>query len=456
MESKRARLQELVASGQVRLQPLSFIQRELWETSPVPPEDPSNHIRSFIDLKGPLTHELCMRATRLVVARQEVMRTSILPGKERPVQMIRAHAEPVVDYHELDRPGVGDGEIIDLMEEGFRRPFDMVRGPLYRLQMVRRGPDHHALGLTIHHAIADGWTVTSFVEDLYTACISIFRESGRDMSRLQGMRDSLPPLAVTYSGWAASERARWQPAEIAKHADYWQKRLEGARPLFGGAPAGPETLQQWVTVLPPELAEPVRATARRCGVTLFGALLAAFRLALLQWRNADDVVVGTPVAGRAKSTLKETMGSFSGIVPLRAKVGMDRPFEETARITHEQAVEDFTRAMPFVELAAALERVVPRARHAVFDVRFAVQNHPFPGIEIAGMSSRLRNLSSGTSRFDIACELTEDGRKMELIWLHRPSAAACSEIEELDRLFRSVLENGCRRSSDKLRNPAKN
>ncbi|MBE2181580.1 MAG: condensation domain protein [Chthoniobacterales bacterium] len=456
MESQRARLQELVASGQVRLQPLSFIQRELWETSPVAPEDPSNHIRSFIDLKGPLTHELCMQAMRLVVARQEVMRTSILPGKERPVQMIRARSEPVVDYRAPDRTGIGDEEIIAMMEEGFRRPFDLVRGPLYRLQMVRRGPDHHALGLTIHHAIADGWTVTSFVEDLYTACLSVFRESGRDMTKLHGKRDLLPPLAVTYSEWAASERARWRPAETLRHADYWVKRLEGVRPLFGGAPAGPERLEQWVTDLPAELADAVRATARRCGVTLFGALLAAFRLALLQWRNADDVVVGTPVAGRAKSALKETMGSFSGIVPLRAKVGTHRPFEETVRITHEQAVEDFTHAMPFVELAAAVERRVPRVRHAVFDVRFAVQNHPFPGIEIAGMAPRLRNLSSGTSRFDIACELTEDGRKMELIWLHRPSAAACSEIEDLDRLFRSVLEAGCRRASGQPRNSANN
>lgn len=451
MERTRARLQELVASGQVRLQPLSFTQRELWETSPVLPGDPSNNICSFIDLKGPLTHDLCMRAMRLVVARQEVMRTSILPGKERPVQMIRAQAEPVVEYRELDRPGAGDEEVIAMMDEGFLRPFDMVRGPLYRLQMVRRGPDHHALGLTIHHAIADGWTVTSFVEDLYAACIAVFRDSGRDMSRLHGMRDSLPPLAATFSEWAASERARWQPGEIRRHSDYWLKRLDGARPLFGGDPVGAEKLEQWAAVLPAELAEPVRETSRRCGVTLFGALLAAFRLALLQWRGADDVVVGTPVAGRAKSALKETMGSFSGIVPLRAKVAMDRPFAETARITHEQAVEDFAMAMPFAELAAAVEKVRPRARHAVFDVRFAVQNHPFPGIEIAGMSSHLRNLSSGTSRFDIACELTEDGRKMELIWLHRPSAATRSDVEELDGIFRSVLEGACRRTSDRLR-----
>lgn len=440
----RSKLQELIASGQVRLQPLAFTQRELWETSPVSPEDPSNHIRSFIDLRGPLTRDLCLHALQMVADRQEVMRTSILPGRDRPVQMIRARLPVVLDYRELDDPGASVEDIIASMEEGFARPFDMVRGPLYRLQLVRRSPERHALGFTIHHAIADGWTVTSFVEDLYTACVVLWRKSGNDLSRLKDLRESLPPLPCSFSEWAAGERARWQPSEVERHSDYWVRRLAGSKPLFQGGPVGAEVVGKWTTDLPAELAGAVRATARRLGVTLFEVLLPAFRLALFRWKGADDVVVGTPVAGRPKSSLKQTMGSFSGIVPLRAKVVEGEAFAETVRRVREEAVEDLSRAMPLVELAAALEKDVPRARHAVFDVRFAVQNHPFPEIEIGGVSPGLRNLSSGTSRFDIACELTEDGDSMELIWMHRPSVAVRSEIEELDRVFRLVLQENCR------------
>jgi hypothetical protein len=436
----KTRLQELVASGQVRLVPATFPQRELWETSPVPPEDASNHIRSYIDLRGPLTGDLCRDAMRLVVARQEAMRTSFLPGRECPVQLVRAQAEPVLAYRELDDPSLPDGEIIASMEEGFSRPFDLRRGPLYRLQMVRRGPDHHALGLTIHHAIADGWTVTSFVEDLYIACISIWRSSGRDMSRLRGLRDSLPPLEMSYSAWGAAERARWQPVALGEAATYWRTRLAGSRPLFDAPPGPMDPVAKRVTHLPAELAEPVRGLARQTGVTLFSVLLAAFRLALHRWRGADDVVLGTPTAGRGKSALKETMGYFSGIVPLRGRVDPSAPFSATARAVHAESIEDFARAMPFVELAAAVERESPRRRHAVFDVRFAVQNHPFPGIEIPGMSSSLRNLSSGTSRFDLACELTEDGKRIELIWMNRPSIVSEEDLNTLDRTFRGVLD----------------
>jgi NRPS condensation-like uncharacterized protein len=193
----RTRLQEMVASGQVRLQPLTFPQRELWETSSVPPADPANNICSFLDIRGPLSLEMCREALRLVIERQEVMRTSFLPGKDRPVQMIRAQAEPVLTYRDLGSAGADDAQLIEAMSESFIRPFDLVRGPLYRVEMLRRGPDRHAIGLAVHHAIADGWTVTSFVEDFCTACIIVWRKSGKDMSRLQGIRDSLPPLAMT-------------------------------------------------------------------------------------------------------------------------------------------------------------------------------------------------------------------------------------------------------------------
>jgi len=440
----RTRLQEMVASGQVRLQPLTFPQRELWETSSVPPADPANNICSFLDIRGPLSLEMCREALRLVIERQEVMRTSFLPGKDRPVQMIRAQAEPVLTYRDLGSAGADDAQLIEAMSESFSRPFDLVRGPLYRVEMLRRGPDRHAIGLAVHHAIADGWTVTSFVEDFCTACIIVWRKSGKDMSRVQGIRDSLPPLAMTYSAWGAAERARWQPEEIERHAVYWGNRLSGARLLLTApAEVAAEALAKWATFLSAEVTDPVRALAKRSGTTLFSTLATAFRFALLRWKGADDVVLGTPVAGRAKAASKETMGYFSGIVPLRARLDASCSFEQNLQEVHRQAVDDFAHVMPFAELAAAVEGGGPRGRHAIYDVRFAMQNHPWPSIEIPGISTKLRTLASGTSRFDIACELTEDGRSLELIWLHRPSVVTASEIRDLDRIFRAELTGAC-------------
>ena len=443
-DDPRARLKEWLASGQARLVPLTFPQRELWETAPVPPADPGNNIRSLLDIRGPLTRALCEDAMRLVIARQEVLRTSILPGKERPVQLVRTAAEPALTYRELDLPDGNEDALLAAAADHFDLPFDLVKGPLYRLDMIRRGPDHFALALTIHHSIADGWTVTSFVEDFCTACIIVWRNSGKDMSRLQGLRDALPDLPVTYAAWGAAERARWTPEEIASHAAHWRQRLAGSAPVFASAGSELGSVENWLTHLPADLAEPVRALARREGATLFETLLAAFRVALFLWNGTRDAVVGTPVAGRAKTNLRETMGYFSGIVPLRGSIDADRPFRETLQQVHREAVDDLARAMPFAELAAAVEQDTPRRRHAVYDVRFAVQNHPFPGIEIPGISTKLRTISSGTTRFDLACELTEDGKKMELIWMFRPTAVTRKEVEALDRIYRIVLSTVAR------------
>jgi hypothetical protein len=131
------------------------------------------------------------------------------------------------------------------------------------------------------------------------------------------------------------------------------------------------------------------------------------------------------------------MGCFSEVVPLRCQIDPARSLAELVPHVHAEAVEDFADAMPFAELARIPG--APRGRHAVYDVRFAVQNHPFPDITVPGVSSKFRSLSSGTSRFDLACEITGDSGQMELIWLRRESVAGQSEVRKLDALFREVL-----------------
>ena len=436
----RTKLKEWISTGKARLEPLSFPQRELWEVSAVSPGDASNNICCFLDIRGPLTREMCTEALGHVIRRQEVLRTTFLPGKDRPLQVVRAEAEPAIVYRELDPSSATDERIIGEMQDCFSRPIDLLRGPLYRIEMLKRGPDHHALALAIHHSIADGWTVSNFVHDFTTGCLIAWQKAGNDTSRIKALRLDLAPLEMSYTQWAAAERARWTAAELKKHGDYWRSRLDGSQLFFRDrAPAKSWSLAKWATEIPGSMAEPVRELAKKNGTTLFVALLAAFRVALFLWRGERDVVIGAPVAGRGKSAVRETMGYFSETVPLRGKIDPQRSFGETLAEMQREFVDDFAHAMPFAELAAAVGATRHPGRHPVFDVRFAVQNHPFPGIDIPGISSRLKLVSSGTARFDIACEMTEDGRRLELIWLHRTDVLGSPDVSELDRILRGVI-----------------
>ncbi|MFM8808461.1 MAG: condensation domain-containing protein, partial [Chthoniobacterales bacterium] len=133
MESDaRTKLKEWIAAGKARLEPLSFAQRELWEASSVPPGDASHNICCFLDIRGPLTRAMCTEALGHVIKRQEALRTTFVPGKERTLQVVRAGVDPVLSYRELPASSSGDEHIVAEMHECFARPIDLLRGPLYR------------------------------------------------------------------------------------------------------------------------------------------------------------------------------------------------------------------------------------------------------------------------------------------------------------------------------------
>jgi hypothetical protein len=378
-----------------------------------------------------------------VVDRQEVFRLSFLPGKGQPMQMIRAAGKPMMRFRELSSSQGQPDALEELMQEVFTPPFDLVQGPLYRAEVLRRAADDHVLVFAIHHAIADGWTLGVFVQDLFAAYVQ----------GLRGVSGGLPPVPLSYTEWGAAERAFWQPAELEERATFWKSRLAGTRRLWS-PPAGPEAAsgerERWVSLVPVDIGRAARELARRNGATLFSTLLAAFQIALSEWTGADDILVGTPVANRSKQAVRETMGYCSGIVPLRGQVDRDRAFPDSVRAVHQATVDSFANAMPFAELVRALGDAPSPGRNPIFEVRFALQNHPVPDVAVPGLSLQLRMRSTGTARFDLGCEITEDGAALEVVWLFRRNLFSQADIETLDRMFQAVLANACHSSESRI------
>ena len=434
---KRALLKQRLQDGEINLQPLTFPQRELWEASPVPAADTANHICCLIEVRGAITPHDCEAAIARVVQRQEALRISFLPGKDRPVQMIRKDMPASFRSRELSPAQRTPEAVEELAREIFRAPFDLVQGPLYRVDLLSRAADDHVLAFAIHHAIADGWTLGVFVQDLVVAY----------MLGVRGVREALPSVPLSYTAWGADERAFWQPAELESRAAFWKKNLAGSERLWSEL-EGPETAsgahQRMVSYFPAELADAARELARRHEATLFSTLLTAFQIALSEWTGGDDIVVGTPVANRSRQNVRETMGYFAGIVPLRAQIERDRPFAASLRAVHQTTVDAFANAMPFAELVQALGDAPSPGHNPAFEVRFALQNHPIPDVAMPGLSAKLRVRSTGTARFHLACEITEEDQRLEVVWLFRPNLFPSGEIENLGHMFAAVLAGAAR------------
>jgi hypothetical protein len=442
-EEKRALLKQWLANGKISLHPLTFPQRELWESSPVSVTDSANHISCLIHLRGVITRQACETALQRVVERQEVLRLSFLPGKERPVQMIRQSSEPSFRFRELSSAQGRDEAVEELAQQIFSEPFDSVQGPLYRVEVLRRSTDDHVLVFAIHHAIADGWTLGVFVQDLCFAYVQ----------GLMGLHDGLPPLPLTYVAWGAAERTFWQPAELERRAAFWKSSLSGSRRLwnsFEGSETASGTPHRLISHIPAEWADASRELARVHGATLFSTLLAAFQVALSRWTGELDVLVGTPVANRTKQAARETMGYFAGIVPLRGQVDTGRPFSESLHTVHQTTLDSFANAMPFAELAAALGDLPAPGHNPVFEVRFALQNHPVPDVALHGLSARLRMRSTGTARFHLGCEITVVEEGLEVVWLFRLNLFPLAEIEDLSYIFQVVLAEACRSPKSRI------
>ena len=432
-EDKRARLKSWIESGEASLHPLSFPQRELWEASAVPVGDAANHICCVIRVRGLLTPKDCEAALRAVVTRQEALRLSFLPGREQPLQLVRKTVPLNLAFRDAN---AGDPQRLeDLTQEIFDEPFDLRQGPLYRAVMLRFAADDHLLAFAIHHAIADGWSLGVFVHDLF----------GAYLQGVLGLSEPLPPVPLSYTSWSAAERAFWSQHELEQRATFWRSKLAGTPRLW--TPANPTApLRRTVRQFAPRLREAALDLARKHGATLFSTLLAAFQIAASKWSGHDDIVVGTPVANRGQPASRETMGYCAGTVPLRGRVEKRPAFREILRAVHETTVDSFANAIPFVEMVRLLGEAASPQHHPVFAIRFALQNHPIPDITAPTLSAKLRMRSTGTARFDLGCEITEEEDGLELVWLFRPNMFSESDIMELHRLFEASLTHAVTQS----------
>jgi hypothetical protein len=436
---QRTRLKQWLDSGEAQLHPLTLPQRELWEVSPVPVEDSANHICCLIPVQGLLTERECRTALQLVIEREEVLRLSILPGRERPLQMIRKSCGINFEVRDVASAGAGPEAIEELALEILRTPFDLMQGPLYRVVDLRRAANDHTLVFAIHHAVADGWSLGIFVEALFAAYIQA----------ITGSSEALPPVPQTYAAWGAAERAYWKPEILEPRLEFWKTRLAAPKRMWN-ATITPGPARRWLSEIPAALTNETRELARRTGVTLFSALFGAFQIAFSKWSGFDDLVVGTPVANRTRQTARETMGYYASIVPLRGPIDRSRVASDHLRAAHQLTIDSFANAMPFVELVRGIGEQATAGYNPLFEVRFALQNHPMPEVSLPNLSARLSMRSTGTARFQLACEITEVGEILEVAWLFRENLFSPRDIESLDGIFQRVLAGICRSPESRI------
>ena len=385
--------------------PLSFAQERLWFFDQLEPNSAAYNIPRVLRLNGPLDTNALRRSLDTIVARHEVLRTSFLNDSGKPALSIAASTTVETPLFDLSRLPAQDRdqETRELANRETQRSFDLAQGPLLRAGLVRLGEEEHVLLLTMHHIISDGWSMGVFLREL-TSIYNAF---------MTGESTALPALAVQYVDFAAWQR-QWLSGALQKQLDYWREELAGAPPVIDlpvDRPRPPVRSFRGARqslAISKEITDKLKGLARAERATLFMTLLTAFQLLLSCLTNQDDIVVGSPAAGRNRPELEALIGYFVNTLVLRAQLSGDPDFRESLRRSRTVALGAFANQdVPFEKLVEELQPTRTLKVNPLFQVWFAWQNALVERQEFNGLTVESLTIDSATTRHDLQLTLWE-------------------------------------------------
>jgi len=373
--------------------PLSFGQQRLWFLDKFAPGEPVYSIPMGFRLTGELRVDALRSALDTIVTRHASLRTTFPDQGGEPVQVVAPTGTAALTVTPITVDAV-DSYIAEQAKIGF----DLATGPLFRTSLGVIGPTDHVLVLNLHHIISDAWSMSVLLSEL----TALYRAAVTDTPA------DLPELALQYPDYTSWQRERQRGREVARQVDFWAAHLAGAPDLLTLPTDRPRPAVQSYrgalhsVPLGEKLTADLEEMARGCGGTLFMALLAASAALLGRLAGQDDVVVGTPVAGRADTALEPLIGFFVNTLPLRVNIAGDPTFAELVGRAKEVTLGGLANAeVPFERLVETLQPRRSLDHPPLSQTQLILQNVPKPTIDLPGLSCDYLLPDPGVSKLDI-------------------------------------------------------
>lgn len=379
------------------------------------------------------------RALRCVVERHESLRTVIRQHEDEPHAFVRRDAITTLEVESLERldAPARNKEVRARLQATLADPFDLAEELPFRVRLFRLAPDEHVLMLTFHHIATDGWSVENLLRELsslYAAFIA-------------GQENPLPPLALQYSDYAAWQREWLLGERLQRPLDYWRQRLADAPavhglPLDRPRPAnGVRVGGSWRQRLPASLHRALTDLGRRNGATLFMTLQAAFAVLLARWSGESDVVVGTPIANRARQELAPLIGFFANTLALRSHVPSDATFLYVLAQTRQHVLDAFEfQHLPFEVLVESLNPARSLNIPPLVQIMFSLQDiDEAAALSLPGIGTQAIVPDSVSAKFDLNLNLFETGDGLEACWDYAHELFHADTIASLGASFEALL-----------------
>ncbi|HTG36439.1 MAG TPA: non-ribosomal peptide synthase/polyketide synthase [Thermoanaerobaculia bacterium] len=418
--------------------PLSFGQERFWFIDRLQPGSAAYNIPGRVRIAGRLDTPALLRAFAEVVRRHEALRTVFPLRKGQASQVIRSGIGtlPLVDLRGLP-DAARERERRTLVQLVSQLPFDLAKGPLYRFMLLRLEDETHVLLLTVHHIVSDGWSMGILV-----------REIGALYEAFSAGRPSpLPELPFQYADFAAWQREWLQGEVLEAQIDFWRQRLAGAPPVTNFPLDHPRpALQTYrgdrrALLLTPELTDGLKALGRRQGVTLFMVLLALLDTLLVRHGGQEDLVVGSPIAGRGKVEIEGLVGLFLNMLLLRTDASGNPSFAALLLRVRESALSAYAHQdLPFEKLVDELAPERNLSQTAFFQILLVLQNAPLEPLVLPGITLSPVTSDAEASKLDFTLDAVEMSGKLVIALRFNPDLFEATTIERLAGHLQRLLE----------------
>ncbi|WP_295473025.1 non-ribosomal peptide synthase/polyketide synthase [uncultured Pseudomonas sp.] len=415
----------------------SVAQSRLWFLWQLQPDSVAYNIPGGLRLRGELDEAALQRAFDTLVQRHEALRTRFLEQDGVALQRILDHAPVQVqrddlgEYPEAER----ESRARQLQEDEARSVFDLQRGPLLRIRLVRLDEDDHLLLVTLQHIVADGWSLGILLDEfarLYAAY-----SQGQDLT--------LAPLGVGYADYAAWQREQLDATEQQRQLDYWRNTLEGERealalPLDRPRSAAASAAQRLSLRLDKTLCERLQALARSAQTSSFSLLLAAFQSLLQRYTGQADIRVGVPNANRPLLETQGLIGFFINTQVLRTRIDSRESFLSLlARVSASVQAAQLHQAIDYQQVSAALGDA------AAFEVMFNHQQRNTEALKrLPGLLAEELPWHSREAKCDLQLHSEEDAQgRIRLSFDYAVELFDAATVQRLAGHFVSLLQQVC-------------
>ncbi len=424
--------------------PLSFAQQRLWVLAQLEQESAVYHMATGVRLHGVLDVPAFRRTLNEIVRRHESLRTTFVAVNGRPAQLIAQPTPVDVPVIDLSMRTLTEREAeaahISFVEA--RRPIDLARGPMLRATLLRLDREEHLLLFTIHHAISDGWSMNVLAREMS----ALYEAFSTDRP------SPLAELSIQYADFAYWQREWLSGKALEPQLAYWKKQLAGELPILELPADRPRTAVQGLSGatyfrnFPAEMVREIKAIGKQEDATLFITLIAAFAVMLHRYSDQDDVLIGSPVAGRDRLEIEPLIGFFVNTLVLRFNLSGNPSFRELLRQSRELTLAAQTHQdLPFEMLVEALQPERSLGHSPIFQVMFTLQSGGETKLALPGLTSEPYHVDTGTSRFELTLATVETAGGLEAYFEYNSDRFDENTIERmadhLETLLQGIIAN---------------